>query len=512
MFSVIPGSNRCADCIFLTLFVAGTTCYFTSISSKNGGPLDTSDSAKLLDFAAELPMPCLQEHAEPQFCLPDTEARTQVKMFLRSCRWADAKDFMQLTGHHIMPDGVHMTGSNPYDDVSGKDEVPLPSAAFTGQSCAGENGLAAIRIGPFNTTGGYHWTEIMAQIHSPEQIFVKASPRGFAFQSYAVASMTESGELIGHPPLHQHHYHFWAFGDHPTDVMNIHGEQQCKEMEGGVDCYIKTLPNGFAYVASKAPIIIRMAFNDVRADHSPSLESWVLAAVKALHPGNRFRQVSMMRIELRPLPMSSWSSRQTYNISIAVDSVTWDSGTLDDFHGYQVGPNDFAGLYPGIPKDATIIEGSLHAHDNLMWDVMFFQGTPDRVFHNLTLAAPSMHRTEYGDHSISRMFLNIRARMLLPDRATLAYSFRTAQGLETVEVSGLHQSFVRLPRCNIDPLERSWVLISLHHNFGNYHTQKYHGATDKYLQWRHTARMHAYVRVYYAVSELFSEVEKKGKH
>jgi len=452
--------------------------------------------------SVELPMRCLQEYAQPLFCFPDSQAKLQMKIFLKSCLWSDARDKLDLTAYHIKPDGIPMVGSNPYDDISGRDYAPI-AGGFTAQTCSDANGLAAVRIGPFNTTGGYRWTEIMAPIAHPEQIFGGKHGWGFAFQSYAVGSMTRSGRLIGHPPIHQHHFHFWGWGDHPTDVINIHGEQQCTNVEGGVDCYIKTLPRGFAYVITRVPLIIAMAFNDVRADGSSPMESWVLAATQALPPGEIFRQVTMLRIELRPLPVSSWTSRQTYSISVAVDSVTWDSGTLDTFHGYQTGPADWGGLFPSLPKNATIVEGSLHAHDNLMWDVLFFQGTPDSVFYNGTLAKRSKHRTEYGETSISRLMSNIRARMLLPNRAILACSFRTAEDRETVQFGDMRQTFVRLPRCNINPLKRAWVLIALHHNFGDYHSGRFHGSPENYQSWRNTARMHAYVRVYYAYADVF---------
>jgi len=453
-----------------------------------------------LKSAHFLPPSCMLPNANPQFCFRDAHKLLIFKHFLRSCHWSNALDsFVPVLVGNIMPDGVYMTGPNAYDNMF--DSVPIPQNTYTMQKCIGPDGWAAIRLGPFNTSGGYHWTELTFTITQPAKIFTQRLINGmpsFAFNAYSVGSITSKGDLIGHPPIHQHHYHFFGRGDHPTDVMNIHGEQQCLDEEGGVDCYLKTLPDEYAIVTTKSEFIISMAFNDVRPHGQQLLQSWVLAAVKSVPVGLSIRRVSMMRIELRPLPMISWNSRQTYNISVDVDSVTWDAGNLESFHGYQLEPGG-TGAYPGVPQNSTIVEGSIHAHMLLMWDVMFFQGGPDQVFANLNTAARSKHRTEYGAHTIPQTIANIRERMLQPNRAPMACSWRTSSGQERAEISrGVFENFMRVPRCNINPNIRGWVLVALHHNFGDYHSSDFVGAPDHYNSWRKTARMHAYVRIYYA--------------
>lgn len=451
-----------------------------------------------------LPPSCMLPNAHPHFCFPDANKVFIFKHFLKSCHWRNALDSFELISvGNIMPDGVYMTGPNPYDSPYDKlkDSVPIPQNTYTMQKCAGPDGWAALRLGPFNTSGGYHWTEPIFSVTQPAKIFTQRLINGmasFAFNAYSVGSISSEGGLIGHPPLHQHHFHFYGPGDHPTDVMNIHGEQQCLEEEGGVDCYLKTLPDGYAIVTTTPSFTIIMAFNDVRPQGQKLLQSWVLAAAKSVPIGWSIRRVSMMRIELRPLPMSSWSSRQTYNISVDVDSVTWDAGNLANFHGYQWEPGG-TGAYPGVPQNSTIIEASIHGHMNLMWDIMLFQGKPHQVFADLITAARSKHRTEYGTHTIPQTIANIRERMLQPDRAPLACSWRTSSGRERVEVvRGVFDTFARMPRCNINPNVRDWVLVALHHNFGDYHSSKFWGAPGNYNSWRTTARIHSYVRIYYA--------------
>ena len=43
--------------------------------------------------------------------------------------------------------------------------------------------------------------------------------------------------LLGYPPIHQHHFHF---GHNFNDLMSNHGDGQCVADEGGAACLIKT--------------------------------------------------------------------------------------------------------------------------------------------------------------------------------------------------------------------------------------------------------------------------------
>lgn len=457
-------------------------------------------------LARSMPPTCMQKYGAPQFCFRNIEVVSTFKQAMKSCNWTSALDTVHIKSvGEILPDGAYMTGANPYDDPKNEfaDVIEIHPEMYTVQKCAAaKDGWAALRLGPFNTSGGYRWTTSVFAILLPSSIFSQRMIGGvpsFSFDAYCLGSITPEGSLIGHPPIHQHHYHFFGRGDHPTDVMNMHGEQQCLEDEGGVDCYIKGLPKGYAFVTSQSSMAVSTGFNDVRPLGSRMLQSWVLAAARSSSVGEHVRRVSMMRVELRPLPTETWESRQTYNISVSVDSWTWDSGTLTSFHGYQTLPGE-TGAYRSRPVRSNLVEGSLHAHADLTWDVMFFQGTPDQVFSNLSVARRGKRITEYGVHTIPTAMENIRLRMLQADRANLACSWKTSRRLENAQVAPhLIQQFARMPRCNIDPDIDAWVLIALHHNSGQYHKPNdFDGPPGKYLSWRTTARMHAYVRIYYA--------------
>ena len=418
--------------------------------------------------------------------------RESMKEFLSHCRWE--MNFAPYIRHEflgeISHDGVDMTGSNPYDTF-GADVMNYHDDTYNAQNCA-DGALSAIRIGPFNTTGGYKWTEMVSTIAEDARLFTLTGGTLNAFDVYAVGNIDAGGHMFGFPPIHQHHFHLWGYLDSPTDIINVHGEQQCNAIEGDVDCYIKTLPDGFAFTFQKAPLRLATAFNDVRSSASMTITSWVVAGVRQVPPGVPFRKVSMLRVELRPKP---WGSRQTYNISVTADSVTWDYGSLYDFQGYQLGPGE-EGPVPRIPKGAMLIESSMHTHDNLIWDLLLFQGTPDQVFANVSSVRESLRKTEYGNGTIGRTMENMRERALLPGRAAPACSFRSALSYDAF-APGV-PPIARLPRCFLNPHESNWVLVAMHHNFGDYHTGAFRGPSSKYTAWKSTARMHAYVRVYYA--------------
>eukprot|EP00966_Prymnesium_polylepis_P113139 2616842-Prymnesium_polylepis.1 len=201
---------------------------------------------------------------------------------------------LPVTVGDIMPDGFPMTCANPYDtdqfDMT-KDSKQLSKADCSMQRCTASDGWGALRIGPFNTTGGYHWTEMITAITSPQLVWTPRMYEGkrvLPFHQYSVGSISNTGAILGHPPIHQgptagrclphlantpppqshvqtaesgwvseprgstttyyYHYHFYSPSDHPTDTLNIHGEQQCHHDESGEDCYLKTLPEGYAYI------------------------------------------------------------------------------------------------------------------------------------------------------------------------------------------------------------------------------------------------------------------------
>ena len=144
-------------------------------------------------------------------CASRRSQRTnRFKEFISSCAWQDANSQMlPVTVGDIMPDGFPMTGANPYDtdryDMT-KDSKQFPKADYSMQRCTASDGWGALRIGPFNTTGGYHWTEMITAITSPQLVWTPRMYEGkrvLPFRQYSVGSISNTGAILGHPPIHQ---------------------------------------------------------------------------------------------------------------------------------------------------------------------------------------------------------------------------------------------------------------------------------------------------------------------
>ena len=103
----------------------------------------------------------------------------------------------------------------------------------------------------------------------------------------------EDGTVLSHPPLHIHHIHVDPMSPagikqrvdpiacmksfdgsmcyDPRRVGEHHGDYQCFQDEGGLDCLSETVPDGYGKLVT-APLQIEGDMNDVRACNSEVLE------------------------------------------------------------------------------------------------------------------------------------------------------------------------------------------------------------------------------------------------
>merc|ERR1719160_1782416 len=62
-------------------------------------------------------------------------------------------------------------------------------------------------------------------------------------------------------------------------IHEQHGDYQCKESEGGLQCLIEGLPGGYAKLVD-GPLSVDGEMNDVRAPNSPEIEWYVLVGAR----------------------------------------------------------------------------------------------------------------------------------------------------------------------------------------------------------------------------------------
>ena len=81
-----------------------------------------------------------------------------------------------------------------------------------------------VRIGPALTTGGYSWDTLFSNFNRSMLARWRRPDGSIWVSDHVLGSSDEFGELIGNPPLHQHHYHLYYENNVARMVLNNHGE------------------------------------------------------------------------------------------------------------------------------------------------------------------------------------------------------------------------------------------------------------------------------------------------
>ena len=164
-----------------------------------------------------------------------------------------------------------------------------------------------LRAGPFTSHGGagYDWTELTMNDVLKGLVASEHTADGrFYLTASNMGPILEDGTPLSSPPLHVHHAHlttsfqspmraraptgeqsanyqnafdFWSQGLHIDDfTFHVHGDSPCLSSQGGVDCYMLSLPDGFGYQPPRgAPIFFNIEINDVRRAGSPPITWWI---------------------------------------------------------------------------------------------------------------------------------------------------------------------------------------------------------------------------------------------
>ena len=419
-----------------------------------------------------------------RYCLDiDAKEAPLLRRVLRAeCVWTRLHErdvFTQFLAHDIVVNGSRMHGPLPYDALP-RDLAPLAVGDNFGFERCASSGWDLLRIGPFVTAGGYYWPSVTGSfIHGLHAAWraplasVAAVVGGDhdAFEAYAIGSIDAEGRLYGYPPLHQHHFHFGSLVEGltirgrtaPAEIMGTHGENQCRDEEGGVDCYVRSAPLGIAHV-ERRPLGIVNSFNDVRPEGAVPLSSWLFVAVRvASSPPDR--RISLTYLMVRPPP---YESRGTYVIGTRLPSVSWHQGRVRAPMG-------------------SMIEAYFHAHAELVYDVWLFAGEDAHVFDDVHSMQSSRDRALYAPDVVPVAMANIRARRARSDAAPLRCAYKTSSFLDRIAVDGgREQIFQRKAPCALAGMGdgSAYVMVAFHAPPVDFPTP--------------SARAHAYVKVYYA--------------
>ena len=114
----------------------------------------------------------------------------------------------------------------------------------------------------------------------------------------AMGPTDTEGALLGLPPIHNHHVHVapdygvnWDTGEsaklrncllrgedcwNGLTMTQLHGDYQCTDEMGGVECFGRTYGNGIKLFT--APLVMVFILNDVRPLNSPPMVWWFSTA------------------------------------------------------------------------------------------------------------------------------------------------------------------------------------------------------------------------------------------
>lgn len=311
------------------------------------------------------------EAATPQACLEDFPAiyrkecmsqfdmsqQREIEALLGACDWTTESTATNLNVSWG-PNNVADIGSSG-DNLSTA-RTYMSEDSYTIGRCLGPRGgdqWEFLRVGPMTTTGGKDWTSfrscdgVMIPADAPCKQFSGldahldlfpgfgkhfewpkgAEKRVLAVSEYVNVAMDESGRLLGYPPLHQHHFHVEhdAYNEPVeefTAAMITHGDDQCVQSAGGVNCAIQRSPWGYATKVT-LPLYLSADVNDVRAEGSAPLSWYLLIAIKGRPDDGQHKSWTQMRLRFKPT-QARLGYFGSYLIPSNVTSVFWREGTF----------------------------------------------------------------------------------------------------------------------------------------------------------------------------------------
>jgi len=233
------------------------------------------------------------------------------------------------------------------------------------------------RVGPLVSTGSYdYWQFGWKDVWRTSRLLHEV-PGGIAFTSAFSGPVDPSGFVIGHPPIHIHHIHISPEPGVVTKMNGLgcsrgraedcyianliveqHGDYQCFDEDGGLDCFFERTAPGYAKLVEK-PLDLEGEVNDVRAPDSEPM-TWWYQVVLRWHPrrGLALRPLSQHFVvgpgKLNPLD-------QRHNVAVFPvrsqrRSVYWYSGYMD--------------------RDGVLARNKLHSHNTMFDRAFWFAATP----------------------------------------------------------------------------------------------------------------------------------------
>jgi hypothetical protein len=207
--------------------------------------------------------------------------------------------------------------------MGGRCNIPPPS------SSAGVRWTLE-RIGPFKSVGGYDWWQFAWNDPFQTNQILKKYPDGYYILNHFSGAVDRDGNILDFPPIHVHHVHCSPGSTNPMrsdmtkcaytmnsidcpqvqrTVFEQHGDYQCIKEDGGSNCLLEDMPEGYAKLVT-APLTINGELNDCRAAGEPEIEWYYQTAIRWIPKVDSIE----LNMKLRPLSMHYFWSPGRYDL------------------------------------------------------------------------------------------------------------------------------------------------------------------------------------------------------
>lgn len=294
-----------------------------------------------------------------------------------------------------VPENRHLYGStsswgNPkkftFDAVEPYSMRAATCTAPTPDPRTGEQSQWTVtRIGPMRTHGGYDWVQIGWDDVWGMRAILDQHPDGVFVMEQYMSPVFANGTRIEYPPIHIHHMHMGpspyvrqrfdpiecllkntnCFD--PSRTFETHGDYTCPNDQGGMDCRVESMPEGYAQLVT-VPLGIEGELNDVRAPGSPELEWYWEVGARWMPKNAKTAAEADSTKGYRPLSLHNYggpgnydmnvqkSLLFTFNIPTKYDSVFWYTGRM--------------------PIGGDLRRMKIHSHNNMFEQSLVFAASP----------------------------------------------------------------------------------------------------------------------------------------
>lgn len=240
------------------------------------------------------------------------------------------------------------------------------------------------RVGPFVGTGGGDWHRLQV----PDAFGLEDEESYAAVTAQYLAPIdAATGHVLPYPPIHVHHANLNVrhVSTNFSRLGQWHGDSQCTEKEGGMDCFMRVLPSteydGYPLLEAggdTAILDLDADINDVRPTSSEELVFYVEAAVRitrATEAPSRTKKSTGVVILGTPARSYWWRTSDfagTYFVPATQQSALWCTARLpvsgefvaDSSHVYTHQDAGFAGVWViagAVPEDLGLMSSSKYS-------------------------------------------------------------------------------------------------------------------------------------------------------